>query len=322
MRNKYIVYCLLALAGVVVLSLYPLYMGVKAVSKMMAEGAIPYEEYPKYIIPYTPIALSVIAGVLLMPLFQKLFKKIDMVAGSAAALMVFFISETLLETKVLVRGDQFVVLGSWQMSLCYVPPEEYRTRTWEAVDVLLGGYSPWFKLHFYLIAVIIIISFLNFLYGFAKMIRTGNFAKKKALVMQAVTSVIFLAMCIWACFTAFYRTGELTVKPISAVLMGVFFALLGVTAGIFTGSLTIGKKRFMSTVIPSIAAVLVTILMYIGEMILLNGNLYRFGRGLMFSALPKLVLAPVDIMIIVLAGVITAATCAVFDKSKKISYSN
>ena len=316
MRNRYSVYCLSVLAGVAALSFYPVYMGVKVIAAMMKDGMILYDEYPKYIIPYTPIAVSIIAGVMLMPLLQKMIKKNDLLAGSAASLGVFFLTEYLFETKVLVWADSFVVLGSWQMSLCYVPPEEYRTRTWEAVDVLLGGYSPWFKLHFYLISVVIIISFLNCLYGFAKMIRTGNFARTRALIMQAVTAVIFLAMCIWACFTAFYRTGELTVRPVSAVLMGVFFALLGVTAGVFTGSLTIGKKKRISTAIPAVTAVLVTVLMYAGEMILLNGHLYRFGRGIMFSALPEIVLAPVDIIIIAISGVITAVTCLLFNKQQ------
>jgi hypothetical protein len=316
-NRKYSIYCLSAMAGVAAMCSYPIYMGIKVVARMMTTGAIPYKEYPKYVIPYTPIGLSLIVGVLLIPLLQKIFKKLDMIAGSIVALAVFFVTELLMESKVLVEADTFVVLGSWQMSLCYVPPEEYRTRTWEAVDILLGGYNPYFKLHFYLISVVIIIAFMNFLYGFARMILTGNYKRRKALILQAVTAVLFLAMCIWACFTAFYRTGELTVKPVSAVLMGTFFALLGVTAGIFSASLAIGKKRLFSTIIPSVTSVLVTVLMYIGEMILLNGHLYRFGRGLLFRGLQKMVLAPIDIIIILAAGAITALTCLLINKKSK-----
>ena len=315
-NRKYSVYCLSAMAGVAAMCSYPIYMGIKVVARMMTTGAIPYKEYPKYVIPYTPIGLSLIVGVLLIPLLQKILKKLDMIAGSAISLAVFFVTESLMETKVLVKADTFVVLGSWQMSLCYVPPEQYRTRTWEAVDILLGGYNPYFKLHFYLISVVIIIAFMNFLYGFAKMILTGNYKRKKALILQTVTAVLFLAMCIWACFTAFYRTGELTVKPVSAVLMGTFFALLGVTVGVFMASLTIGKKRLLSTVIPAAASVLVTTLMYIGEMILLNGHLYRFGRGILFRGISKMVLAPVDIIIILLAGAVTAFTCLLMNKKQ------
>ena len=318
MNNKrYLKYYLLSLAGLAAACAYPIYMGIKVVRLMSLSGAVPYKEYPKYIIPYTPIAVSLIAGVILMPLIQRLFRRLDVLAGSAIALAVFFVTEHLMETKILVMAERSVVLGSWQMSLCYVPPDMYESRPWKAVDVLLGGYSPFFKIHFYLISVVVIIALLNSFYGFAKMIRTGDYKRKKALTVQAVTGVIFLGMCIWACFTAFYRTGELIVKPVSAVLMGIFFALLGVTAGMFTGSLTIGKKRFLATVLPAVTSVLVTVLMYIGEMFLLNGHLYRLGSGLFFRGLSKMVLAPIDIIIILAAGAITALTCLLINKKSK-----
>ena len=163
----------------------------------------------------------------------------------------------------------------------------YETRTWEAVDVL-GGYSPAFKIHFYLISVVIIVSLLNCFYGIAKMIRTGDHSRKKALVVQTITSAAFLGMCIWACFTAFYRTGEITVSPLSAVLMAVFFALLGITMGVYTGSFTLGKRKLLSLALPTAIAAIVTIAMYIGEMILLSGNLYRFGSGFLFEGLGTL----------------------------------
>ena len=60
--------------------------------------------------------------------------------------------------------------------------------------------------------------------------------------------------------------------------------------------------------------ILVTVLMYIGEMFLLNGHLYRFGRGLLFRGIPGMVLAPADILIIAAAGVITAVICVFINK--------
>ena len=300
---------LLSLAIAVAVSAYPLYMGMSVIFKMARNGAIPLEEYPKYVIPYTPIAVSVIIGVLLIPLFQRISRKLHLLWGTVFSVAVFFITERTMETKVLVLAQEVVVLESWQMSLCYVPPERFETRTWEAVDVLLGGYSPAFKIHFYLISVVIIVSLLNCFYGFAKIDRSGDNSRKKALIIQAVTSGIFLGMCIWACFTAFYRTGELTVSPVSAVLMAVFFALLGITMGVFVGSCTLGKRKALSEAAPSITAVLVSLLMYIGEMILLNGNLYRFGQGFLFDGLGKLVLAPADILVIIASGGITLLIC-------------
>ena len=315
--SKYRKCWLFSLAVVIASSAYPLYMGISVITKMVQSGAIPLEEYPKYVIPYTPISFAVIIGVLLIPLLQRISRKLDLLYGSVISVAIFFIVERIMETKVLVQAQGVVVLESWQMALCYVPPEQFETRTWEAVDVLLGGYSPAFKIHFYLISVVIIVSLLNCFYGFAKMIRSGDSSRKKALIIQAVSSVIFLGMCIWACFTAFYRTGELTVSPLSAVLMAVFFALLGITMGVFVGSFTLGKRKMLSEVIPAVIAVFITVFMYIGEMILLNGNLYRFGKGFLFDGLGALVLAPVDILVIIASGGITLLICSLLNNHKE-----
>ena len=315
-KKKYYLYYLLVLVLVLAASAYPLYMGIKVLGVMVREGAVPVEEYPKYIIPYTPIAVAVIFGTLLFPLIQKLSKKLDLLWATVIGTAVFFAAERYLETKVLVQTVVEVPLEGWQMALCYIPPKEYETRTWEAVDVLLGGYSPAFKLHFYLISVVIIVALLNSIYGFAKIIRTGENKRRKALAMQTFTALAFLGMCIWACFTSFYRTGEITVSPLSSVLMAVFFALLGVTMGIFAGSLTLGKKRFLSVVVPTLTAVIVTVAMYIGEMILLSGNLYRFGVGFFFEPLGALVLAPVDIVIVLAAGAITGIICLILNRKE------
>ena len=315
--SKYRKCWLLCLAAAVAASAYPLYMGIRVITRMVQNGAIPLEEYPKYVIPYTPIAVAVIIGVILIPLLQRKTQKLDLLYGSVISVAVFFIVERLMETKILVEAQGWVVLESWQMALCYVPPEQFETRTWEAVDVLLGGYSPAFKIHFYLISVVIIVSLLNCFYGFAKMARTGDEHRKKALTVQTITAAAFLGMCIWACFTAFYRSGELTVSPVSAVLMAVFFALLGITMGVFTGSFTLGKRTILSAATPALVAVLVTVLMYIGEMILLNGNLYRFGQGFLFDGLGKLVLAPVDVLVIAASGGITLLIFRILNKQDR-----
>lgn len=315
-RKNYHRFYFFSLVGVILVSFYPIYMGVRVVGKMLQNGAVPLEDYPKYVIPYTPIAIALILGVLILPVFQRISRKWSFPFGVAFSTGIFFVAERLMETKILVQSDGLVYLESWQMALCFVPPEQYQTRTWEAVDVLLGGYSPVFKLHFYLISVVLIASLLNCFYGFAQMIRLGDYARKKALTIQAVTSIAFLGMCIWACFTSFYRTGELTVSYISAVLMAVFFALLGVTAGVFVGSFTLGKKDKMAIWFPAVVSVLTTLFMYIGEMILLDGNLYLFGSGFFFNGMGRLVLAPVDLLVILLSGGITALICKAVNREK------
>ena len=310
MKNKVLNrYYLCSLAGVLIASFYPIWMGIKVVSDMIRFGTVYAEDYPKYIIPYTPIALAVIIGVALMPILVKKLEKLALTAGTGVSLIVFFASELMLESMVTVTRTFtgiFSTLEGWQMYMCYIPPDMFEERTWTEVDVLMGEYSPAFKLHFYVISVVLIISILNCFYGFAKMIVTGDTSRKKTLILQSVASAAFLGMCIWACFTAFYRNGDITVSPLSAVLMCTFFLLFGVTVGIYVASFTIGKKKLYSLWIPSLSASVVTLVMYIGEMVLLSGNLYRFGEGFFFDGIKGIVLAPVDIAVVLLSGAITA----------------
>lgn len=234
----------------------------------------------------------------------------------------FFAFEFLFEQKVVVTSAETVTkLEDWQMYMCYIPPEgwgetvtTYKTQT--AVDILMGDYNPAFKLHFYIISVVLILAILNCLYGFGQMIKTGEKKRLKSLVLQSICSVSFLGLCILACFTAFWRDGSIQVSPLSATLMTIFFILLGVTAGVFVGSLLLGKKRLVSVWIPSIVASLMTLLMYIGEMILLSGHLYSFGTGFIFDSIPGIVLSPIDILIIVAAGCITLFTFGFLNKNK------
>lgn len=303
---------LFSVIGVLIASFYPMYMGVKVVADMVHNGTVLAENYPKYIIPYTPISLAVIIAVLLLPVLMKYAKKFALAAASAISVAVFFVSELLLESKVIITTTVKTTLENWQMFMCYVPPESSQTRTWRAVDVLIGDYSPAFKIHFYIISVVLIFALLNCFYGFAQMIISKNKSRLKALVIQSVSTALFLGLCILACFTAFFRDGEITVSTLSAVLMSLFFIIFGVTAGVYVGSFLLEKKKTLSVLIPSIVASVVTFIMYIGEMILLSGHLYRFGSGFLFDGLGSIVVAPIDILVIIASGSITAIICNTF----------
>ena len=313
-------YSLFAFLIALCLSAYPIYMGVRVLADMARFGTVKAEDYPKYIIPYTPIALAVLLGIALMPLFLRRLPKAAFAVGTVSSILVFFAAEFCLERLVTVtrtfEETAASTLEGWQMYMCYIPPSNFETRQWTEVNVLMGEYSPAFKLHFYLISVILIVSLLNAAYGFGKMLYDGDQSRKKALLIQAAASVAFLGMCIWACFTAFYRSGEITVSALSAVLMSVFFVLFGVTAGIFVGSFLLQKKKAWSILLPALIAGSVTAVMYIGEMILLNGHLYRFGEGVMFDGLPNLVLAPIDVLVILCAGGVTAALCGLLNRKQ------
>lgn len=316
-------YYLFSCVGVLLASYYPLSMGVRVVTDMIVDGTVLKENYPKYIIPYTPICLAVLLGVFIMPLCFKLFKRVALIGGSVAATGVFFMIETLFEQKVVVATAESVTkLENWQMYMCYVPPEgwgetvtAYKTQT--PVDILMGNYNPAFKLHFYMISVVLILSILNCLYGFGQMIKTGEKKRLKSLILQSVCTLVFLGLCILACFTAFWRDGNLQVSPLSAALMTAFFILLGMTVGIFVGSFLLGKRKLVSIWIPAIVSSVMTFLMYIGEMILLHGHLYRFGTGFIFDSIPGIVFAPIDLLVIVVSGCITALICKWIDGNNK-----
>lgn len=304
--KKYCIYCII---GMLVVSLYPLYMGVHVLFSMLTQGTVQGENYPKYIIPYTPVCLAVIIAVLVMPFFIKRMKKFALLVSSVSSLGIFFLSELLLESKVIVTSNVSTTLESWQMYMCYVPPEEYSTRTWKAVDILIGEYSPAFKIHFYFISVILILSILNCLYGFGQVLYFENRTRLRALVVQTVCTALFLGLCIFACFTAFFRNGDLTVSAISALLMSLFFVIFGVTAGVYVASFLLGRRRGISVFLPSIIAVGTTFMMYLGEMILLSRHLYRFGSGFFFEGLGRFVFAPADIVVILCSGIICAGIC-------------
>lgn len=320
MKSKaFRIYYSLSLVGTLVLCSYPLYMGISIISDMMRDGTVLAENYQKYIIPYFPISLSVIIGVAVLPIAVKYIKRFALLCVSALSVCVFFASELIIESKVIITSTVQTTLESWQMYMCYVPPQGYETRTWRAVDVLIGDYSPTFKIHFYIISIVMILSFLNCIYGFAQVILTGDRKRVKALTLQSVSTALFIGLCILACFTAFFRDGELEVSTLSAVLMCIFFVIFGVTMGIYTGSFMHGKRRLLSVVLPAFVSSAVTLIMYIGEMFLLSGHLYLYGSGWFFAALPGIVLAPIDILIIILSGVITAFVLSLTNDKKRKS---
>ena len=85
-------YWLFTLIGTLAVSAYPLYMAVKVLYAMMTIGAVPKEAFPKYIIPYTPIAVALIVTVALMPLFFRFLKRY-ITAASLVSVGIFFAAE-------------------------------------------------------------------------------------------------------------------------------------------------------------------------------------------------------------------------------------
>ena len=315
-------YFLFSLLGLLTASFYPLYMGVKVILDMIGDGRVAKENYPKYIIPYTPVALALLTAVLLLPLCVKYLKKYALAGGSAVGIVTFFAFEWLFENKIVVASANLglgVTLKNWQMYMCYIPspgelPPGYKEQT--PVEILMGNYNPAFKLHFYLISVLLILSILNCLYGFAQVTVTGERKKVKPLILQSVATVLFLGLCILACFTAFFRDGDLQVSPLSACLMALFFIIFGLVGGVYLGSFLMGKKKTLSVLLPAVCASLLTLAMYVGEAILLHGNLYILGSGFFYAPLPLIVLSLADILIVLLSGALSGSLLFLCNRKK------
>ncbi|MCL2678049.1 MAG: hypothetical protein FWE85_03235 [Clostridiales bacterium] len=299
---------LLSLGAVMLASAYPIYMGAVMLWAYMRNGGIDAADYPSYIIPYTPICLAFIVCTALLPLAFKWCKKFALPALSLLGIILFLVAEIAFEQVTVFSYQEGVMdAGSWQSYLCIATPEVMQTLVYQETvgQALAERYSPVFKIHFYAISILIVLAVIGLVHGFYKMARTRDFTRKKPLTVQLISVTVFIGLCILACFTAFFRTGEINISPLSAVLMTLFFLVFGITAGVYAGTCFYEKRRLFSAIIPSTAAMALTVIMYIGEMMMMGGELFRMGSGFLFVRMGAIPFAPVDIMTILASGAAT-----------------
>ena len=299
----------ISLLVIFLLSFYPLLMGGKLLAAYFRYGYVSAEAYPKYVIPYTPIAIALVLCTALLPVVKKRYKEHALTALSIIGSLVFLHAEIAFERVVVFDGNSLLKtdVGGWQAYMCYITPEAMRAYEFQRTIGfdLAQRYNPSFKIHFYLISFLIVISVMGVVHGYSKMICDKDHGRKKPLIIQTIAVGIFVGLCILACFTAFYRTGALYISTVSSLLMTDFFVVFGLTAGVYAGSLLYFKKPVYSLLVPALIACLATACMYVGELILMGGVVFRLGRGLMFDPLFTGPLAPVDFAVILLAGILT-----------------
>ena len=306
----------ISLGAVLLASFYPIYMGIIVLWAHFNYGGVQAQDYPKYIIPYTPLCIAVIAVVALFPLIFKFLKKLTLLTASILGIAFFIISELCFE-KIMVFEDAVFFGGkyieSWQLYSCMMTPSTY-----EAIgNPLASKYSPAFKVHFYIIAILIVLAVIGIVYGFTKMIRETNFDKKTPLITQLITVSVFIGLCILACFTAFFRTGTLQISALSAWLMSIFFIVFGITSGVYVGSILYGKQKLLSQILPVIISAITVIVMYIGEYVMMKA-LFKYGSGFIFEPLGNMPFAIIDIFIVLLAGFITYIIMSLINKSREV----
>jgi hypothetical protein len=308
---------LVSLGLITALSAYPVYMGFITLSAYFRDGYVTVENYPKYVIPYTPLCIALIAAVALTPLLYRLAKRFALAAASLLGVGIFIGAEIFFEQIKVLTGYEkiYLPLQSWQYSLCYATPEVL-----EAIgDPIYAENNPAFKFHFYIIAIIILLTVTGVVYGFYQMFREGRRDKKKAFIVQLISATVFVGLCVLACFTAFWRNGTLNISPLSAACMILFFVVYGITAGTYTGTFLLGMRRAISCLIPAVTAALITVVMYIGELILTGGKLFSFGSSFFFRAMGIIPFAPVDMLVIIASGALTYLIMYSLNSSKVVS---
>jgi len=316
MKSKYKIFYLVSVILVIIISIYPVYRGITTLISHFQNGYIKVENYPKYIIPYAPICFSIIIITIFMPLFFKIIKKHTLLIISILGILLFLALEIGFEQIKVLEGytQTTIPLESWQLSLCVQTPQVLET----IKEPIYAQNNPAYKMHFYIISIIIILAVIQVIYGYSKMLKESNFDKKVPLMAQLISMVIFIGLCVLACFTAFYRTGDINVSSISAILMGTFFIAFGVTFGIYLGCIFYKKSRILSVVFPTIISILTTTIMYIGELIIMGGKLFKLGKGILFKPLLNTPFAFIDIVIILSSGVITYLIIRKLNKVKVI----
>ena len=96
-KKKYRIFYLSSLALLLALSAYPLYMGITVISKFLHRGSVVATDYPKYVIPYTPVCLALLLVAAIFPLLYGRLKKWSLAIGSIFGAAVFFTTEIAFE---------------------------------------------------------------------------------------------------------------------------------------------------------------------------------------------------------------------------------
>jgi len=212
-------------------------------------GGIDAADYPSYVIPYAPICVALITCTALLPLAVKLCGKFALPALSALGAALFLAAEAGFE-RIAVFTDisSKMKIETWQMLSCIATPL-VRDSIWDSLSI---RYNPAFKIHFYAIALLIVLAVTGVIYGFHKMALTRDFGRRKPLIAQLACVTVFVGLCVLACFTAFFRSGDINLSPLSAFLMTLFFLAFGITAGVYAGTWLYGRRKLLSVIVPSI----------------------------------------------------------------------
>ena len=341
---------IISVAALAVLSAYPLINGIRMAYISIINGAIEPEQYAKYVVPYAAICAALLWFAILQPVFMKL-KRFAFPVGITTSFGVFFAVESFFESmQIHVAGMTLIdasaltpdtasigglTADAWQAALCIAsPPLREQSLTYAILDryYYVAGDST-YKIHYYLISLLLITMVCGLICGAAKMLRDDGRAAwrqntgqdvpvtadklLKPIFLRGASAAALIALCVFANTTAFFRKTAPIQTPLASALTGLFFVTLGASAGVYAGSYLLKKGKRLGVGVPVLISVCAAALMYAGEAAMMRGNLYRFGIGWFFRGLPAISLAPIDILIVLLSGASTWLILSAARKNEK-----
>lgn len=309
-----------ALAILLFISAYPLINGVRMICLFLANGAIEPDQYARYVIPYAAICFALILFAALQPVWPKIFKRITLALSTSVSFVVFIAIEAFFEGMKINTNGLSPIKGFhpapridvWQAASCYISPDAVKAMSRQAKIEQDGFYyilgDNTYKIHYYLVSLVIIIIMCSLIYGFGKMLRDKNEAMRKPLVLQAVSAAALIGLCVFANMTGFFRDTAPIQNLTASILTCLFFIVLGSAAGIYAGSFLMEKGKLLALGFPVLLSTVVCTMMYAGESAMMDGNLYRFGVGWFFTGIPGISVAVADLLVILLSAAVTGLT--------------
>jgi hypothetical protein len=285
-----------ALLLLLILSAYPVAMGVKIAVLQFQGGSIQPDDFAQYVIPYAAAFSSILLTVFLYPLISRQ-KRFSVLTASLLSMGLFIGMEWYIESMT-INTSKAQAAFQWQLVSSIGT-----TETTQAFQKL---FDSTFRIQSALISFLLILFIVGMIYNYKNVLSSNDRVKRNLFRLQVFLTVLFIAFCITANIPSSFREAVDFLSPHSSVLTSCFFVLMGVTFGVYLAGFLSGKSRMISLVLPAACAFLITASMYYGEYKMLDGVLYRFGYSKFFQQLSFTRVTPVDMLITFVSGMLTA----------------
>jgi hypothetical protein len=141
--------------------------------------------------------------------------------------------------------------------------------------------------------------------GITRMITDSNWSSLGMMRLRGVATAVLISMCVFANTTGFFRGMDQIQTPLASLLTSTFMVALGTATGVYAGSYLVSRAMLLGRLLPTVFSLGVVLAMYFGQGVMMGGDLYRFGTGWLFTGLAHIVVAPIDIIVVIVSGAAT-----------------